>query len=146
MKEGIIKYCKDSIRERMQTLKVGMVALQNDANSNSKSSMGDKYETGRAMVHLEQENLSNQYQNLEKQWKALNEIVIKTSARVQLGSLVTTDAVAYFISIGLGKIVINGKTIYAVAANSPVGQAMLGKKEGDSFKMNNTSQVITTIE
>ena len=46
-------FALDLIGQRMTTAKEAMQQAQESANSEEKSSAGDKYETGRAMGHLQ---------------------------------------------------------------------------------------------
>ena len=55
--------CLKLVDERVAHIEDAMRNAQASANEETKSSAGDKYETGRAMMHLEKENglISNQY-------------------------------------------------------------------------------------
>ena len=53
-KEELHRYCLALIKEKKVLLKVQIDARKNDLESVSKSSAGDKHETSRAMIHLEQ--------------------------------------------------------------------------------------------
>jgi len=46
----------------------------------------------------------------------------------------------------MGKISADGKDIFAVSSQSPIGKQMLGKSSGESFNMNGTEYVITSVE
>jgi len=47
---------------------------------------------------------------------------------------VVTDIQKVFISIGLGKIIVDNDTYYAISLKVPFYQAMDGKKVGDTFE------------
>ena len=146
MKKKILDYCKKKVELSMQEIKLTLKYLQVDANNNSKSSMGDKYETGRAMVHLEQENLSKRYYDLELQYKVLLGLTLSKRETVHLGSLVKTESSTYYLSVGLGEIRVDSEVIFAVAPTSPIGQSMIGKKVGDVFTFNQNHFTIRSIE
>ena len=55
MKEKLIEYVKNHLNQRIQNSLSAMQAAQESANGDSKSSAGDKYETTRAMGHLDRE-------------------------------------------------------------------------------------------
>ena len=127
-------------------IKQNLKELQEAANEDSKSAMGDKYETGRAMIHLEQENLMSRYTELMAQQEALATVPTVISEIIQLGSLVTLDTGLFFIATGLGKIEVNNLTLFAVAPNSPIGQKLIGKSQGDQFELNGRQYTISKVE
>lgn len=116
--------------------------IQQAANQETKSSAGDKYETGRAMMHLEKEKLSAQLAEAMKMKQALDKIdPDKVLDKVELGAVVTTTSANYFIAASLGKIEIGGVIWFAVSPATPVGQKLLGKKSGDSFVIGGNQQI-----
>jgi hypothetical protein len=52
---------------------------------------------------------------------------------VATGSLVSTNHGHYFIAIGLGKVEIDGHTVYVISMGSPLGMAMRGQRAKGSF-------------
>ena len=74
IKESLLHFCQDYVRQKQEVLKKRGASLQESLNSETKSSAGDKHETGRAMVQLEQEKLGQQLQEIEK-----NDPSLKTS-------------------------------------------------------------------
>lgn len=136
---------------------------QESANEEGKSSAGDKYETGRAMAQLEIEKASTQLAEANKLKQALEQISVdennssshrtrkpsptetpgnrnpgtgdRFTAIVKPGSLVTTNQGNYFIAIAAGKLIVDNKTWFAISAGSPLGEKLMGKKEGDVVKM-----------
>ncbi|MBK7855608.1 MAG: hypothetical protein IPJ79_12525 [Bacteroidetes bacterium] len=59
--------CVSIIDERIAGLKNSIATLLDDAESEMKSSAGDKHETSRAMMQLEQEKLTYQLAEAENQ-------------------------------------------------------------------------------
>ncbi len=103
----------------------------------SKSSAGDKHETGRAMVQLEMEKASQQIEAIRSMRETLNRINLeKTSQKAVLGSVVSTNFGSYFLAIGAGQLIVGAETFFAVSLSSPIGNQMLGKAEGDRFIFN----------
>ena len=120
--------------------------MQASLSSESKSTAGDKHETGRAMIQLEREKLGNQLKQLEQQEAVLRKIQTdkKTDLAV-LGNYVETDNMHYYLSISLGKITLDGKEVYAISSQSPIGAMLLGKKLGDSIIFNGKTSTIIAI-
>lgn len=124
-KEELHRYCLDLIKEKKVLLKVQIDARKNDLESVSKSSAGDKHETSRAMIHLEQEKLGLQYIAVEKQNNHLSQMLVKAHSSIQAGTLIKTKKAIFYISVGLGKVRFNQQDIYIISPVSPVSQAFL---------------------
>ena len=108
--------------------------------------MGDKYETSRAMLHLEFEKLNGQVEQFNNLRKAVTLIEQQSSSDIiRFGSVVRTTGANYFISIPAGEIFAEGEKFYAVGINSPVAQALLQKKEEDEFILNGKSLRILSV-
>ena len=130
-KTELYRACKQYIEEKSANIEGLMRSYQKDLESESKSSAGDKHETGRAMLHLEMEKVSQQYAVIQKMKSLLEKIDLsKTHTQIRLGSLVMTDLGHYFISISAGSIRLGGKEYYAVSPSSPVGALLLGQQKG----------------
>lgn len=124
----------EAVQEKMTRIQSAFDALQESLVSDTKSSAGDKHETSRAMTQLEQEKLSNQLMQTRRLQEILAQIDPNSKhEKVQFGSLVATDAGTFFISVGLGVLLHKTEEFYCIAATSPVGQTLLGKKVGDSI-------------
>ena len=127
--------CVQQVNQRISHIKEAMGDAQASANEETKSSAGDKYETGRAMMHLEKEKLSSQLQEVSKMKMALDQInPEKKQVSVELGSLVLTSAAKYFIAVSLGQIKIDGEAYFAISPASPIGRSMFGKAKGEAFE------------
>lgn len=134
LKEELLNQCKKFVENRLQTVQKTMISYQNDLESESKSSAGDKHETGRALLQLEMEKTSQQLEGIMQMKEILDKIDIsKTSKKVHLGSLVFTQNECYFLSISAGKIGINNDVFYAISTSSPIGKMLLGKQENEQF-------------
>jgi transcription elongation GreA/GreB family factor len=106
-----------------------------DATANeTKSTAGDKHETGRAMAQLEQEKLGSQISEGHKLKEILSRIdPAMKSVSVSSGSLVTTDTGTFYISIGIGQMKIGDQEIFCMTPLAPLCKEMLGKKAGESI-------------
>ena len=118
-----------------------------DANSNeTKSSAGDKHETGRAMAHLEQEKIAGQLSEMNKLAEILHRIdATQKHIKIQLGSLVETTIGIFYISVGIGAIEIENTTIFCMTAAAPLGKELLGKSAGTEIDWQEKKIVIVTI-
>lgn len=137
LKEKLLRFCWNHVDERMETLRKRSSALQDSLTSETKSSAGDKHETGRAMVQLEQEKLGQQLTELEKTKKILQQVDVQiNSEKVRLGSLVKTTSGNYFISISAGLFSDKNLSAFCVSAHAPVARLLLGKEKGGDISFN----------
>ncbi|SFD70032.1 3-oxoacyl-ACP synthase [Spirosoma endophyticum] len=146
-KEALLALCQHYVQQRIDTAKEAMQAVQESANSESKSSAGDKYETGRAMAQLERDRhaqLLAEAMKLNQELSRLN--IDKPYDSIQPGSLVITNRGAFFISISAGKLTFEGNDYFAVSAASPIATVLAGKKIGDSATFNKlTYQILQVV-
>src|SRR5688500_3301109 len=119
---------------------------QQSANEEGKSSAGDKYETGRAMMQIERDRAAHQLQEAIQLKSVLDQIKSDIiPERVSLGSLVVTDSKRIFISIGIGKLVVSDIEYFIVAPTSPLGRALSGLKVNDQLTFNKEVMTIREI-
>lgn len=147
LKKLIIKTLVDILDQKIDSFKVALSNAKESRDSDTKSSMGDKYETGRAMVQMEIEKYEKQLnQNRAQKDELLKINLEEVNNRVQNGSLVYTNNGLYFISIGFGKMELDKDTAcYCISMSSPIGKTMLGKKIGMEFQFQNRKTLITEI-
>jgi hypothetical protein len=147
IKTELLQHCQKQVDNRYSKIKQTIADIEDSLLEESKSSSGDKHETGRAMLQIDRENAGKQLQEIEKIVPLLKKIDVNaTSDYARLGSLVYTDRFTYFISLSIGTVSI-GKTDYlCVALNSPVGLLLSGKKKQDEFNLNGTIYKITSVK
>ena len=146
-KEELLQFCWDYVNQRTERLENSGASLQESLDSETKSSAGDKHETGRAMVQLEQEKLAQQLQELNRTKAVLQKIDIeKKTDKIRLGSLVRTSLAQYFIAISAGVFKQEGNLIYCISSGAPIAQLLLGKEVGETFSFNGTSHSVLEVE
>ncbi len=123
-----------------------MESMRQAVQTESKSTAGDKHETGRAMIHLEQEKLHQQLAEATSVLAELEQVKPEQSLEtVQRGALVHTDRAIFYVAVGLGKVNLHGTDIFVISSQSPIGKRMVGKRSGERFNMNGTDYAITSI-
>ncbi len=130
---------------RIAELQASINQAREAANDDTKSSAGDKHETGRAMAQLEQEKLGKQLQELYTQAELLKRIPEVNTAIVAVGSVVSCSTMNYYMAIAIGKLNLSNEAYFAISAQSPIGQLLLGKKAGDSIVFNGNRQEILSV-
>ncbi len=129
VKNHLYQCCLDQLEKRFNDLEQMAGTIRKARNEETKSSAGDKYETGRAMMQLEEDKILAQIdQNrlMKNQLMSINPGI--RSEIVALGSLVQTTERTYFLSIALGKMKLAEEVYYVISPAAPIGRAMLGKK------------------
>lgn len=145
-KEEIHKHCQEILTSRLAALNKTLQDLAESVSNETKSTAGDKYETARAMLHIEQDHVRHQIQELNAQLSVLNSIDPSIAAKqIVLGSLIQTENAFFYLSTSLGKIRIHGKTVFVLSMQSPLGKTLIGLSEGGTFPMNGGTQRVIAI-
>jgi transcription elongation GreA/GreB family factor len=93
------------------------------------------------------EKAGQQLQGVLQMKETLDKIdITKTSTIAHLGSIVKTDQASYFLSISVGKLIVDDQDYFAVSVSSPIGKLLLGKKEGEEFSFNEQRFKIEKID
>ena len=147
IKEALFSQCKSFVNNRLQTVEAVLSSNQKALQSETKSSAGDKHETGRAMLQLEMEKAGQQLVGITQMKVVLSKIdVLKSSKNTCLGSVIITDKVSYFLSISAGQLVVADKSYFAISVSSPIGKLLLGKQEKEVISFNGkTIEIIGII-
>jgi hypothetical protein len=146
MKEKILTKLHELIDQQIANAKQAMDAAQEASMGEDKSSAGDKFETGRAMAHRDRDMYAQQLAVALNEKEVLYQIGTKTVHNmVSLGSFVETSMGMFFISISMGKMVVDGKTMYAISLVAPICGGMLGKRVSETFMFQNKEQSILGI-
>jgi len=127
--QTIVTILSDSILQATRDYELAKESRDFD----TKSSAGDKFETGREMMQREMDKISATLDQYKNQVNLLSKINLhRNYPVVDLGGLISTDQGIYYLSIGLGRIEINSEQIYAISLDSPIGQLFKGKRVGDT--------------
>ena len=145
IKEQLLEKCRKKVLERIEHIQLAIEASRQTAGNETKSSSGDKYETTRAMMHLEMEKLSGQLHEAREDLRRVNQIPLTDTGRVQSGSLVYTSQGVFFISLSMGKVTHDGTDYMLISILTPVGRALQDKSEGDTVVVNSRSFTILEI-
>lgn len=104
-----------------------------------------KYDSIREEMQEEIYQMQKQMASLRNLQKNLAKVLNQPSERIQLGSIVFTNKARFYISVSLGEFFFEGDRFYAISEESPMAKTMFGKVPGDSFVLNNISQVIEQV-
>jgi hypothetical protein len=89
LKVALLDHCKETVENRFDKIKQTITAIEESLEDESKSSAGDKHETGRAMLQIDRENAGKQLHEIESLQALVKKIDSSAvSDYIRLGSLV----------------------------------------------------------
>ncbi len=141
VKEEVLQRVSALLNEKVDAFEK-LIAETRAANNETKSSMGDKYETSREMVQQEINNLQNQLKSWQKMRVDITRIQQQPTPMIGEGSLVQTDRGWFLIAAPLGVIKTADTPVYAISSESPLAAALTGKTTGDVVTVNTMTHTI----
>jgi len=145
-KNKLKDYCVELLAQRLETVDKLVVTAQESANNEGKSSAGDKYETSRAMGHLQKEMYQQQAEKIRHELLKAKSTEIKLQPRIiKKGTVVITDKLSVFICVGLGKKTLDNGTVLFVSDEAPLYNLLHKKSEGEVFVVDKLEHIILEI-
>ena len=146
-KQKIYNYYLQLVNDKVSRLQQLLADLKESGSNETKSTAGDKHETALAMLQIEQANTRGQLNDALAQKALLEKINPSLSASVIVnGSLVNTNRGYLYLSVALGKAVIENKAVIALSPQSPLGQKLMGLSVSDVAEINGNRYIIESIE
>ena len=146
VKVKLIELIKEDLKKKIQEMQRDFQLARESRNSDTKSSAGDKFETGREMMQKEMDKCSMMIDLYQNQWNTLDQIKLQnTSKLIDQGSLILTDKGNFLLSIGLGKIEVERESYFIISIDSPIGSLLKGKSIGDTIVFRDNNIKITNI-
>ncbi len=146
IKSQLLIRCLKHLNDQMRLVQEEMDKLQEAANEETKSSAGDKYETTRAQMMNEKEQLAGRLSGLMDQKMAIQNLSLEPKSEVGKGSLVTTsEGNHYFLAAAIGKISLEGKDYQVISPGAPLARLMGGKTVGEPFEWAGSVQVVALL-
>lgn len=134
------------LQKRIETSSLAMNEAQLSANEEGKSSVGDKYETSRAMAQIDVDIHARQLEMAQKDLNFIQQVdVTFFSKKVEVGAVVDSGNGKYFFLTGLGLVELDQEKYFFLSINSPIGRAFLGKKVGDKVNFNGKEILIKEL-
>ena len=146
LKAALHGKCSELIEDMIQRAKWRMEQAQQAANEESKSSMGDKYETTRAMMQREVDQAREQLKEMLKLKDTLSHVHVNALLdKVALGALIRTNLGNFYLAVAVGKFTYEKETWFGISIVSPIGQKLKGLEKGDSFELNGNKVTIKDL-
>ena len=147
LKQKIYSHYLRLINEKINMLQLVLADLKESGANETKSTAGDKHETALAMLQIEQANKRTQLQEVLNQKAVLEKIDASLSPEIVVtGSLIRTNRGLFFMSVALGKLLVDNINTIALSPQSPLGQKLMHLRAGDSISFNNATYQIEGIE
>ncbi|TAE35209.1 MAG: hypothetical protein EAY66_09565 [Sphingobacteriales bacterium] len=145
-KQLLLSHCQGLVLAKADALKLDIKNTREAANNDTKSSMGDKYETSREMLQQDINRLEQQLAETNLMLFSLRSIKIKThTLSIDMGTMVNTTLGIFFIAVSIGAINFNQHQVLVISQVSPLGKLLKDKKTGDVFTLNGQVQKILDI-
>ena len=110
-----------------------LASLDEAAARETKSSAGDKYETGREMIAQSRRLTEGNLAETEAGLEALTRMgAAPGGPRIGLGSLIGTSQGWFLLGASLGEIEDGGEVVKTASLASPIGSALKGKAAGET--------------
>jgi len=147
MRDIILRHLLGHVDKDLAEAKARMASLKESLGAESKSSAGDKHETGRAMIHLEQERVQDTVGRLEHMRGILVQRAAQDKAvkRVSPGALVETTGPWVLVGVPLGKVQLPNALVLCVGVEAPLAQQWHGAQPGDQVALGSQKLTIQAI-
>jgi transcription elongation GreA/GreB family factor len=145
-KQDIKDTCRSMLMQRIATAQTAMQQAQESANTEDKSSAGDKHETSRAMSQIESEMNAKQLAQAQRDLEALEKL--NTSIiheKILPGAVVVGGEQTFFIGCGLGIVAVDDKQVIALSPQAPLATQLMNKKKGDKFPFKGKQVMIEQV-
>jgi len=144
MKEKLYQFIHELLNDKIDYLQKLINDLRS-SNNDTKSSMGDKYETSREMIQQEIMHIQKQLNEVIIQKEQFLKIKYIESDSVIIGSYVKTSMGNFYIVCSLGEIDFHDEKVFVISSQTQLAKKILGKKKGDIFEMNNQKFTIEEV-
>ena len=145
MKAELYQFIAQQIEDKITYLN-GLIDDLRASNNDTKSSMGDKYETSREMMQQEITRIQNQLNDVLIQQDIFSKIKIIDNPIIGLGSYTETTMGNFCNACSFGEIEDEMKKIFVLSSQTPLAKILMGKGKNDSFEMNGKLFKILKVE
>lgn len=146
LKDALLKECHMVLDEKINQFQENIKRSQEALYENTKSTAGDKFETGRAMMQAEINKAEAQLAKTITLKKVLQTLgITKILPSIDMGAIVITNRGNFFISVATGKVKVSNKTYFTMGGNAPLAQEFMGKYKGDKCGFNGIQYEILEV-
>lgn len=131
-KTSLISTVRQKLSDKILHLE-NLIAETRASNNDTKSSMGDKYETGREMLQQEINNLQRQLNEALNQQNAIQKLNDSESISADFGAVVQTSNGLFYIATSVGEIKAEDKKNYHHFLGISSGKSNARKEKRRNF-------------
>lgn len=143
-RKEIIARLNQIVEEKIQKFQ-GMIDDLRSSNTETKSSMGDKYETSREMLQQEIIQIQRQLAVFQEHQSHIRKLKEVFSDTIKSGSFVKTSFGNFIIITSLGEFQIGEEKFVSISEQTPLAQQLMNKKSGDFFSINQQNHQIVKV-
>ena len=133
-RKSVLAECRCFLEARRAAYVSELESLDAAAAEETKSSAGDKYETGREMIGQARSVVERNLAEAESSLGILERMASAPGrGAVGFGSLVRTGIGWYLVGVSMGEVEVEGVKVQTTSFASPLGRTLSGKSSGDSF-------------
>lgn len=144
-KNRALELCLEMAKVRETQAREALVLVSESLSGETKSTAGDKHETGRAMAHLEQEKCAKQLAEAEIQLRYIQSLNAVEKEIIGPGTLIQTDQAYFLVALGYGMVKMDGQNVFCISTAAPIYGQLQGKKAGDHVEFNGKKQQILKV-
>ena len=147
-RQAVVVALRTALTAAMQDARSAMEELSSSLGKETKSTAGDKHETGRAMVQREMEQAGGRLARCEAM-KAVASRLDLDRARTSVGpgAIVVSGDAKLLIGVGLGPFDVPGLGRFqAISADAPIAMALSGGKAGERREFRGRPWVIESVD
>jgi len=143
IKRNVHQKCIEKQNELLENAKAAMDEIQRAANEYGPPR--DRYDSFRAQLLRKRDLHAEQYEKAFKEMDFLQKLKPENQNKeVTINTIVITSKQKFYVSIGLGKIVLPEGEFFAISPQAPIYQSLKEKTIGDSVVFN--GQKITILD
>ncbi|MCH6198982.1 hypothetical protein MMU07_05305 [Aquiflexum sp. LQ15W] len=131
-KNALLAKAQEMLRDQIKDIQRQLTELQESSEVEEKSSAGDKFETHQEMLHQTRDILEKRLSSSRVMLAQLNAVPVKEMEKVDEGALIQVPMGNIWVSIPMGKVVLDGVDYQLVSRDSPLILALWDLKKGQS--------------
>jgi hypothetical protein len=144
IKYALIDHCINQLQKTIDNIEYAMNDAQKSANDYGQPK--DRYDSYRTQLLRKKDLMAKQLQEAMKQMDILKKINPENLVdHAAFGAVVQTENQNIFISVGLGRIELNGQDFAVISPNVPIFEALRDKKKGEEFEFRGVKQKIVDL-
>jgi hypothetical protein len=144
IKYELIEHCISQLQKTIDNIEYAMNDAQKSANDYGQPK--DRYDSYRTQLLRKRDLMAKQLQEAIKQMDVLKKVdPEKLADHAAFGAVVQTGTQNIFISVGLGKIELDGQEFVVISPNVPIFEALRDKKKGEEFEFRGVKQKIVDL-